>query len=93
MSDKKQTAIQKLINYCVFLIKENPLTHQEQFRLAAEIIKLKSEEELLELERQQIDDAFSNGYTSGENKALGIPEKSRKQYEDGNQYYSQTYNQ
>lgn len=48
-------------------------------------------QEMKPKERQQIVDAFTEGYNSGENKALGIPEKSRKQFEDGEQYYKKTY--
>jgi hypothetical protein len=36
--------------------------------------------------RVLLEDAFSDGATTGENQALGIPEKSRKQYNSPEEY-------
>lgn len=83
---KQTTAMQTLIDKLKSI--EKPSNADTRLLLTAVICDA---EGLLELEKQQIMDAFSDGYNSGENKALGIPEKSRKQYESPEQYYTETF--
>lgn len=79
MANPNQTAMQQLINYCNILLQQNQLEQHKQFRIAVGIIKLKVEDDLLEIEKQQIIDAFD-----------GHPLSARES-QNGEEYYSKVY--
>jgi len=84
MSNKKQTAVDKLHSRILFNIGLDDNDIKELGRLASECMNY---------EKERIIDAYNQGYRDGENDASNIPLSigDIEEYSNAEQYYKETY--
>lgn len=78
---KKQTALQTLIAWGDEMMKEHPLKH------LSFVEAIDKAEELLEMEKEQLEEAWNDGNLLGRNGNVIL------EYTTGKEYYKETYKQ
>jgi len=78
---KQQTALQTLIAWGDKMMKEHPLKH------LSFVEAIDKAEELLEMEKEQIEEAWNDGNLLGRNGHVIL------EYTTGKEYYKKTYKQ